>query len=79
MGVRGKEESPVTSEIFSWLDSGAVKNGRGIVGWGKGWKCITLLFKFEMSISHLIGDAELPVEYESLAQVRVRVGGRFCD
>lgn len=40
----------MTSEYFHWLDGGTVENGRGRVGWGQGWKCITLLFKVVMSI-----------------------------
>lgn len=47
-----------------------MKNGRGIVGQGEGKKCITLLFKFEISISHLTKEAKFSIEYESLAQVR---------
>ena len=30
---------------------------REVVGGREGWKCVTPLFRFEISISHLLGDA----------------------
>lgn len=60
----------MTSQYFRWLYGGAVENGRGIVCWGEGWRCITLLNKFVMSISHLTGDVKFSIECENLAQVR---------
>lgn len=60
----------MTSEYFCWLDGYAMENGRRIVCWAEGWRCITLLNKFVMSVSHLIGDVKFSVECENLAQVR---------
>lgn len=45
-------------------------NGGGIVPWGERWKCIALLNKFVMSISHLTGDVKFSIECGNLVQVR---------
>lgn len=45
----------MTSDLFTWQDGGIMKNRRN--SGRERWKCMTLSVKYEIFISHILGNA----------------------